>query len=240
MDIAVLIYPLKKQVFRVFAHVLLGVLGPIHTYLGMILRRCFYRLILGEVGIWVRIKPFVELMQPAGIFLKSQVTIDPGVSLRCFGTDSRIVVNNNVHLDSGVNIRTHKSGRIQIGPNSYLGPYTCLSGDSISLGKNCMVASHCGIYANNHIFADPHVPIRTQGNSYQGITVEDDCWLGTGTKVLDGVTIGQGSVIGAGSVVTKSIPPYSVAVGAPAKVIKQRAPGRECSSSDSSFIGVGV
>jgi acetyltransferase-like isoleucine patch superfamily enzyme len=52
--------------------------------------------------------------------------------------------------------------------------------------------------------------------------IEDDCWLGTGVKVLDGVTIGQGSVVGAGAVVTKDIPPYSVAVGIPSKVIAQR------------------
>lgn len=56
----------------------------------------------------------------------------------------------------------------------------------------------------------------------KGIVIEDDCWLGTGVKILDGVTIGKGSVIGAGAVVTKNIPSYSVAVGVPAKVISKR------------------
>ena len=55
-----------------------------------------------------------------------------------------------------------------------------------------------------------------------GIKIMNDVWIGTGVRILDGVTIGRGSVIGAGSVVTKSIPDYSVAVGAPAKVIKKR------------------
>lgn len=233
MNILNLIYRLKKQAYRFFTHFLLGVLGPIHTYVGIVLRRWFYRLVLSEVGMWVRIKPSVELMQPAGIILKSQVTIDPGVSIRCFGDDSQIVLNPNVHLDSGVNIRTHKSGQIKIGPNSYIGPYTCLSGDFISLGKDCMVASHCGIYANNHNFANTRMPMRVQGNSYQGIVIEDDCWLGTGTRVLDGVTIGKGSVVGAGSVVTKDIPPFSIAVGSPAKVIKQRKHSRDYASLDS-------
>ncbi|MCX7595635.1 MAG: acyltransferase, partial [Fischerella sp.] len=61
-----------------------------------------------------------------------------------------------------------------------------------------------------------------QGVTCKGIIIEDDCWLGHGVTVLDGVTIGKGSVIGAGAVVTKDIPPYSVAVGIPAKVVKSR------------------
>ena len=52
--------------------------------------------------------------------------------------------------------------------------------------------------------------------------IEDDCWIGSGVRILDGVTIGHGSIVGAGAVVTKSIPPYSVAVGVPAKVMSKR------------------
>jgi acetyltransferase-like isoleucine patch superfamily enzyme len=69
------------------------------------------------------------------------------------------------------------------------------------------------------------IPIKItaiKGVTRQGIVIEDDCWLGHGVTVLDGVTIGKGSVIGAGSVVNKDIPPYSVAVGAPVRVIKSR------------------
>lgn len=92
----------------------------------------------------------------------------------------------------------------------------------IKIGQNCLIGSHSGIYGNNHNFADPNHLIFEQGITCKGIVIEDDCWLGTGVKVLDGVTIGQGSVIGAGAVVTKNIPPYSVAVGVPAKVVSQR------------------
>jgi len=213
----------KQQIQRLFTHVLLGSLSPIQTYLGVLLRRYLYRLILGELGSQVRVAALVELMQPSRIFLKSQVHLHSGVSLRSLGDHSCIVLKDGVQLDTGVNIRTHHVGHIEVGQHAYIGPYTCLSGDYIFLGKDCMIASHCGLYANNHIFTDPDVPIRLQGNSYQGIKVEDDCWIGTGTKILDGVTIGKGSVVGAGSVVTKDIPPYSIAVGTPAKVIKQRS-----------------
>ncbi|MBW4484855.1 MAG: acyltransferase [Tildeniella torsiva UHER 1998/13D] len=85
-----------------------------------------------------------------------------------------------------------------------------------------MIASHCSMYANNHGFNDLTRPMHSQPLTTLGITIEDDCWLGTGVRVLDGVTIGIGSVIGAGAVVSRDIPPYSIAVGVPARVIKSR------------------
>ncbi|PSN10551.1 hypothetical protein C7293_27655 [filamentous cyanobacterium CCT1] len=84
-----------------------------------------------------------------------------------------------------------------------------------------MIASHCSMYANNHRFDDWTRTINSQPLTAVGITIEDDCWLGTGVRVLDGVTIGRGSVIGAGAVVSRDIPPYSVAVGVPARVIEK-------------------
>ncbi len=78
------------------------------------------------------------------------------------------------------------------------------------------------MYANSHNFSDPNIPINQQGLTCKGILIEDDCWLGTGVRVLDGVTIGRGSIVGAGAVVTKSLPPYSIAVGVPARVIDRR------------------
>ena len=72
------------------------------------------------------------------------------------------------------------------------------------------------------MFSDPEMLIHEQGMIGLGIKIEDDVWIGAGAIILDGVTIGRGSVIGAGAVVTKNIPPYSVAVGVPARVIKKR------------------
>jgi len=66
------------------------------------------------------------------------------------------------------------------------------------------------------------MPIINQGIISKGIKIEDDVWIGSNSTVLDGVTIGRGSVIGAGSVVTQDIPPFSVALGVPAKLIKER------------------
>jgi acetyltransferase-like isoleucine patch superfamily enzyme len=93
---------------------------------------------------------------------------------------------------------------------------------NITIGRDTMIASHTGIYANNHGFADLNVPIALQEVSAKGIEIGEDCWIGSGVRILDGVSIGRGSVIGAGAVVTKDIPPYSIAVGVPAKVIARR------------------
>ncbi|MEB3336520.1 MAG: DapH/DapD/GlmU-related protein [Leptolyngbyaceae bacterium] len=72
------------------------------------------------------------------------------------------------------------------------------------------------------MFKSIDTPINEQGLIGLGVVIEDDCWLGCGAKVMDGITIGKGSVIGAGAVVTKSLPPYSIAVGVPARIIGKR------------------
>lgn len=189
---------------------------------GRTLRRLLYRLFLARLGNAVQIQPQVEFVHSRGIEIGNGVKIDRGVSLRNYGQDSRICLEDWVEIDLGVIIKTHCRGKINIGEYTYIGPYTCISGNYIKIGKACRIASHLGIYASNHNFDDPERKIKEQGNNYKGIVIEDDCWLGSGVKVVDGVTIGQGSVIGAGAVVTKNIPPYSIAVGVPAKVISQR------------------
>ena len=92
----------------------------------------------------------------------------------------------------------------------------------ISIGNDVRIAPNVMIISANHIFENPEMPIRTQGMNVSPITIEDDVWIAGGVHITAGVTIGKGSVIGAGSVVTHDIPPYSVAVGVPAKVIKKR------------------
>ncbi|WP_315861419.1 acyltransferase [Stieleria tagensis] len=78
------------------------------------------------------------------------------------------------------------------------------------------------IIAANHVFAQRDMPIRKQGLDRRDIRIEDDVWIGGGVSIAAGVSIGKGSVIGARSVVTRDIPPYSVAVGAPARRIGER------------------
>jgi acetyltransferase-like isoleucine patch superfamily enzyme len=92
----------------------------------------------------------------------------------------------------------------------------------LKIGNDVRIATHVVITPAGHVFDKKDIPIRLQGVEMKGIVIEDDVWIGANATILDGVIIGRGCVIGAGSVVTKSLPEYSVAVGVPARVIYKR------------------
>lgn len=113
---------------------------------------------------------------------------------------------------------------LKIGDNSNIGPYSYIGCSGyIEIGNNVMISPRVSIYAENHIYEDSNVSIKSQGIKREFVKIEDDCWIAANSVILAGVTIGRGSVIAAGSVVTKDVPPYSVAAGIPAKIIKQRS-----------------
>lgn len=85
-----------------------------------------------------------------------------------------------------------------------------------------MMSPGVSIFAENHNFSDTHIPMKDQGVTVSFVVIEDDCWIASNSTILAGVTIGKGSVVAAGSVVTKNVPPYSVVAGSPATVIKSR------------------
>jgi acetyltransferase-like isoleucine patch superfamily enzyme len=94
-------------------------------------------------------------------------------------------------------------------------------GAGITIEDDVMMGSGVHLYVHNHCFDSPDVPIIDQGYyASQEIVLKKGCWLGANVIVLPGVTIGENSVIGAGSMVTKSIPPKVLAAGSPAKVIR--------------------
>ncbi|MBD2607208.1 GAF domain-containing protein [Scytonema hofmannii FACHB-248] len=202
------------------------------TFLGWIpsiafgakLRNLLYRSIIARIGSSVYIQNGVEFLGSSCIEISDGVHIFKNVRLDAKGHENnKIYLGQGVALERGVEIGSLENSSIHISENTYIAPYVCIAGPgNIKIGKHCMIASHSGIYANNHNFADLNVLIREQGVTRKGIIIEDNCWLGHGVTVLDGVTIGQGSVIGAGSVVSKDIPAFSVAVGVPAKVIRDR------------------
>jgi len=117
---------------------------------------------------------------------------------------------------------------ISIGDNVQINDYVHIGSiGSVSIGNNVLMASKIYITDHNHGSYDDFIsdhPMSIPENRRaicKPVVIEDNVWLGESVCVLPGVTIGQGSVIGALSVVSKSIPPYSIAVGSPAKVVKQ-------------------
>ena len=198
---------------RILELTLYNFIGWIAHPIGTQLRKLIYPLLFASIGEKVSIHQGVEFHGGCAMEIGSSVKILRNSRLEIRDLNSFIFLGNDVCLDCGVDIRTAGSDcSIEIGDRSYLGPYVCMAGPgNIKIGKNCQIASHSGVYANNH---------RDYGLSREGIEIEDNCWIGSGVRILDGVTIGRGSVIGAGAVVTKNIPPDSIAVGVPAKVIK--------------------
>lgn len=194
--------------------------------LGVSIRNLAYRFIFKKQKGSVYIQDGAEFIGAHNIEIGAGTSVSRGVriALRC--AENSMNLGSSVTLEHGVDIRSAGSNcSIDIGDRTFVGPYVCMTGPgNIKIGKDCMIAAHSAIAANNHNFADPTQKINKQGITRQGIAIGDDCWLGFGVKILDGVTIGQGSVIGAGSVVTKSIPPYSIAIGVPARVIRSRQP----------------
>lgn len=128
-------------------------------------------------------------------------------------------------LDDFVKIK-HVAGNrdVVIGSKTYINSCTVIySGNGVIIGDNVLIGPNCSIVPVNHVFERLDIVIREQGYEDKGgILIEDDVWLGANVTVLDGVTIGKGCVIGAGSVVTKSLEPFSVCIGNPAKIVKKR------------------
>lgn len=133
-----------------------------------------------------------------------------------------IAIGPRTQIDRGAIIRA-MGGRIRIGADCNLNAYSFLSGaGGIDISNWVMIASHVSIYASNHMIADICVPMTKQGLDLQGIEIEQDVWVGTGVRILDGVRIGTGSVLAAGAVITKSTEPYSINGGVPARQIGSR------------------
>lgn len=200
------------------------VLGNIPTKVGGKLRNLLYRNIFAHIGHSVYIQHGVKLFATSCIEIGNGVKILQGVSVNAQGhPKNKVSLGEGVVLEFGVDIRALQDSCISIDERTYIGPYVCMWGPgNIKIGKNCLIAAHTGILANSHVFDEPIRNLEDKCVARQGIIIEDDCWLGHKVTVLDGVTIGKGSVIGAGAVVARDIPPYSVAVGIPARVVKSR------------------
>lgn len=97
----------------------------------------------------------------------------------------------------------------------------------LKIGKGVRIATHVVIIPSGHNYNNIDKFIYQQGETSLGIKIEDDAWIGAGARVLDGITISKGAVIGVGAVVTKNVPEYAVAAGVPAQIIKYRGNYRE-------------
>jgi acetyltransferase-like isoleucine patch superfamily enzyme len=136
--------------------------------------------------------------------------------------DGRLEVGAHALLEPHVWLTGPGPARIRIGSGTFLNIAVMVAAlELVEIGDHCMLANGCFVTDSNHRFDDPELPVPWQGFTSRGPTrIEDNVWCGAGVVVTSGVTIGRRSVIGANSVVTSDIPAYSIAAGAPAKVLR--------------------
>jgi acetyltransferase-like isoleucine patch superfamily enzyme len=180
---------------------------------------------------WNRARIHWELMR-RGAFARWPLEGNVLEALR----EGRLRVGEGVLFEPGVWITAPAPGRVAIGEGTFLNRNVMVAAEGlVEIGAHCMLANGCFVTDANHRVSDPRLPITWQGFESKGPTrIGDNCWLGANVVVTSGVTIGERCVVGANSVVTRDLEPFSIAAGAPARVLRKveygpgaREPGEE-------------
>jgi acetyltransferase-like isoleucine patch superfamily enzyme len=143
----------------------------------------------------------------------------------------RLILGRWVHVGAGNAIRCHE-GTLRIGDKVVFGKdntVNCFL--DVEFGEATIVADWVYVTDFDHVFDDVTVPIKDQGIVKSPVRIGPDVWLGTKATVLRGTTIGRGCVVAANAVVSSDLPPYSVAVGAPARVVRDRVADHEAAAA---------
>lgn len=204
---------------------------------GQLLRIVYYRGWQFVRGLWVRIRisskgavfagRHVILHHPTQIRAGRSLILEEGVYINALA-EQGVVFGNNVTIAryailSCTGVIAEMGQGISIGNNSAVGAQSFLGGQGgILIGNDVIMGPQVKIFSENHNYGNREELIRNQGQTRKGVVIGNNCWIGAGVTILDGSEIGDGCVIAAGAVVSGSIPPYSVAMGIPARVHKQR------------------
>lgn len=160
-----------------------------------------------ETGKMILISDNVEInaLSKQGIVMGNNVSIHRNTIIECTGVIRKLgdglIIGNNVGIAQNCFIQVR---------------------GFVSIGSNVMFGPNVSIFSENHNFYRTDIPMIEQDTIRKGVTIEDDVWLGTQAIILDGVTIGKGSIVAAGAVVNLDVPPYSIVAGVPAKIINSR------------------
>lgn len=205
-------------------------LSMIPGALGILLRKVFWPRLFASCGKGVVFGAQIILHHPNRISIGNRVVISNYCTLDARNPDSNrvIVLGDNGILSNNVRISC-KNGSVEIGDHFGIGAQTIIhSGmdEPVSIGRDIIIGPRCYITGGGNYNIDRlDIPIRLQGRKNMGGSkLENNVWLGANVTILGGVTMGTGSVAGAGSVVTKTIPANGICMGIPAKVVRMRRP----------------
>lgn len=154
-------------------------------------------------------------------FLGKRVFIERNVDLMRY--PKNIEVADDVVLKEGCRIcACNENAKIKIGKNTTVGYHSFMfASEKIEIGDDCMIGPFSYIVDSDH-GKKKDVTMNRQPNETAPIIIHNDVWIGTGAKILKGVTIGEGAVVAAGAVVKEDVPPYKIVGGIPAKIISER------------------
>jgi galactoside O-acetyltransferase len=187
---------------KIYQKLIYTLLSPIPTRIGERLRYVFY-------------KP---------LFKRSSGYFKIGVNVEILGFEN-IELGHDIYFANYSHIYANDKGSIKIGDNFGMNYNSQLGAafGKIIIGNDCAIAPNCVLRASNHRFEASDIPMIKQGHSYGEIILKDDIWIASNCVITANTTIGRGSVIGAGSVVTKDVPAYSIMGGVPATLIRKRS-----------------
>lgn len=170
----------------------------------------------------------VCIIYPRWFKVGDDVTIEDYSYLHCLSRGGVYIgsytsIARNLWLHCGCTLEDYDHGFFSIGEYSFIGCNAVIGasggiriGDHVAIGPNVTIASE------NHRFDNPNLRIDQQGVERKGVMISNDCWIGSNVTILDGVTVGESSILAAGAVITKNIPPFSIAAGVPARIIRDR------------------
>jgi acetyltransferase-like isoleucine patch superfamily enzyme len=195
--------------------------------LGLLLRKLLYPKILGSVGGNVVFGQGVAIRHGLKIELGDNVIIDDGAVLDAKGgTNNGLKVGDNTIISRNV-VLSCKNGDIVVGAGCTLGINTlvhALEGSDVRIGDDVLIGAFSYFIGSGpYVTERLDVPFKKQGMLPQGgIEVANNVWFGSNVQVMDGISIGEGSIIGASTVVNKPVPPYAMVAGVPMKLLKSR------------------
>lgn len=211
----------KNWLFLFKFELLMLLFGSLPGGLGFLTRLLTFPALFQRCGRNVIFGRNLNLFVPSSISLGKRVIIEDYVTMNA--KTGKINLDDGVFISKYCYLNSHPDGYIDIGPGSGLGLNTIVhGGGGVKIGRDVMVSPQCYIISQTYNFSNTKIPIKMQGIKKASVKIEDDVWIGAGTKILPGVTVGKGAIVGAASLVTHDIPPYSISYGIPARVQRKR------------------
>jgi galactoside O-acetyltransferase len=204
-------------------------LAPLPGALGLLARKAFWPRLFGACGTGVSFAANAVLRHPHRIRLGRRTVISEGVILdgRSPGRNEAIVLGDDVVLSNNVMLSV-KDGALRIGDHVGIGAQTIIHSAAdcpVTVGSDVAIGPRCYIVAGgNYRTGRRDLPMWQQGIEPDGgCAIRDNVWIGAGAIILGGVTVGRGSIVGAGSIVTRDVPEDTICAGNPARPIRPRS-----------------